>query len=307
MYFKTNRWLLGVITVFLVPACNKDDNPAATAQGVAAPTSLRAYSAGAASVGLRWDLSASESDPSFNDYIVKAKLQNDSVVGLVHVSKGNPQALVNGLVEGVIYTFVVRSTDTGGAQSSDSASVRWSPARRYTSDSLNGPPIQVYEFNSTSGASGLQFNSSGGYARTRSLSISNPDRFLCDIYLASSPTLSLRNIATPPISYPKNTFFSSLSRSAASLDDPQLSPPDSSTYINNLVDIPLTATAQGMVFYAYSSTDNKYVRILVQRNPATGLLYNGSGTDRYVIIQLSYQNMPGNPYARRHRVAAAGQ
>ncbi len=301
----TQRALI-LLAVVAFGACNKD-NSVEPEQPFVAPTNLRAYSAGATSVGLRWDLSASESDPAFNNYLIRVKSPGGAVVGSITVSKGNPQGLVTGLTEGVIYTFVVRSTHTSAGESADSVSVRWSPARRYTVDSLNGPPIQVYEFNSTSGASGLQFNSSNAYARTRSLSVTNPDRVLCDIYLASSPTLSLRNVATPPLSYPRNTFFSSVSRDASLLDDPQLAPPDSTTYLLNAVDIPLTTGAQSKVFYGYSATDNKYVRVLVQRNPATNLLYYGSGSDRYVIIQLSYQNAAGNPYSRGQRFGIGRQ
>lgn len=298
-------WILLLLVVFA--ACNKDGTIVDPGPTLLAPTNLRAYSASATSVGLRWDLSATESDPAFNNYLIRVKSPGGALVGSVSVSKGNPQAFVTGLAEGVIYTFVVRSTNTSSAESADSVSIRWSPARRYTVDSLNGPPIQVYEFNSTSGASGLQFNSSGAYARTRSLSISNPDRVLCDMYLATSPSLSLRNVATPPLSYPRNTFFSSVSRDAVSLDDPQLTPPDSTTYLLNAVDIPLTTGTQSKVFYGYSATDNKYVRILVLRNPATNLLYYGSGSDRYVILQLSYQNAAGNPYSRGHRLGIGRQ
>lgn len=307
MFRTTIQRVLILLVIVAIGACNKDGSIVDPGPTLVAPTNLRAYSASATSVGLRWDLSSTESDPAFNNYLIRVKSPGGAIVGSLSVSKGNPQGLVTGLTEGIIYTFVVRSTNTSANESADSVSVRWSPARRYTVDSLNGPPIQVYEFNSTSGASGLQFNSSSAYARTRSLSISNPDRVLCDIYLATSPTLSVRNVATPPLSYPRNTFFSSVSRDASLLDDPQLAPPDSTTYLLNAVDIPLTAGAQSKVFYGYSATDNKYVRILVQRNPATNLLYYGSGSDRYVIIQLSYQNAAGNPFSRSHRLGIGRQ
>jgi hypothetical protein len=46
-------------------------------------------------------------------------------------------------------------------------------------------------------------------------------------------------------------------------------------------------------------TDDKYVRILIQRNPATGYLYYSTSPNRYVRVQLSYQSIAGNIYAKR--------
>jgi hypothetical protein len=284
--------------------CNKDEEVANPDTGLRAPTNLRAYSAGATSIGLLWDLSASESDPSFINYQISVKDAGGVVLTTQSASKGNPASTVSGLTEGVIYTFVVRSTATGGTISPDSASVRWSPARRLVTDSTSGPPIQVYELRSTNGASGLQFHSSGGYAKTQSLDVGNPDRILSDIYVDSvgGGAISLRNVAI--LGYPKNTFFSTMVRDATDLNDPQPAPPDTTSYQSNRIDIPTAAVAQARIVYARSVTDNKYVRILIQRNPGTGLLYYGSGTDRYVVLQLSYQNTTGNWFARPQKLPA---
>lgn len=284
--------------------CNKDDNSnTPTTQPIVAPTNLRAYSAGPTSVGLLWNLSTSESDASFNNYLVTVKDPSGTVVGVSSVAKGTPNVTVNSLSEGVIYTFVVRSTAAAGVVSSDSQSVRWSPARRYTTDSANGAPIQLYEFRSTLGASGLQFNSNGSYAKVRSLSTiinPDPDRFLCDIYVDSinGGAIRLKNIAL--LGYPRITFFSTegLRDAADNLNDPRPAPPDTNSYQSNTVDIPSTTVTYSKIAYARSATDHKYVRILIQRNPSSGLLYYGLGNDRYVVLQLSYQNTAGNWFAR---------
>jgi len=285
----------------VLEGCNKEDSTTNTpAPVIVAPTNLRAFSAGPASVGLQWSLSTSESDPSFVDYSLKVKNPGGSIISSQSVSKGSPQATVTGLSEGVIYTFVLRSTATGGVVSADSASISWSPARRLTTDSTNGPPIQVYEFASSSGASGLQFNSVGGYARTQSLNVSNPDRVLADVFLQTNGdgSISLNNMATSGVGSAKNTFFSSVTRDASDLDDPQLAPPLTSTYTLNTVTIPSATATQAKILYARSVTDDKYVRILVQRNPATSLLYYSTSPNRYVRVQISYQNTAGNFFAK---------
>jgi hypothetical protein len=162
----------------------------------------------------------------------------------------------------------------------------------------------VYELRSTLGASGLQFNSNNAYARVRSLGVSNADRFLCDTYIDSvgGGAICFKNIGLLS-GYPKNTFFSNEPlRDAADLNDPRSAPPDTNSYQLNRVNLPSTAMTQSKILYARSNTDNKYVRILIQRNPATGLLYYGSGSDRYVVLQLSYQNTAGNWFARPDRI-----
>lgn len=291
--------LLG-ITTFGWLGCETEETtePPAT-PAIVAPTNLRAFSAGPASVGLLWNLSTSENEASFSSYQVTAKEPSGTIASTISVAKGTPNTVVTSLTEGVIYTFVVRSTGTGGVISADSASVRWSPARRYTTDSTNGPPIQVYELRSTLGASGLQFNSNNTYAIVRSLNAGNPDRFLCDLYVDSVAAggICLKNIGLLS-GYPRNTFFSNEPlRDAADLNDPRSAPPDTNSYQLNRVNLPVGTVAQSQILYAKSMTDNKYVRILIIRNQATGLLYSGSGNDRYVTLQLSYQNAAGNWYA----------
>jgi hypothetical protein len=294
--------LLGAIWL----GCNKAEettNPTSSPT-FSAPTNLRAFSASPTSVGLVWNLSASESESSFNNYLIKVKNPVGATVATLNVAKGTPNTTVGSLTEGVIYTFVVWSTGAAGVVSADSASVRWSPARRYTQDSVTGPPIQVYELRSTLGASGLQFNSNNAYARVRSLSVTNPDRFLCDVYVDSvgGGAICLKNIGLLS-GYPRNTFFSNEPlRDATDLNDPRSAPPDTTSYQLNRVDIPAIVVTQSKILYARSNTDNKYVRILIQRNQATGLLYSGSGSDRYVTIQLSYQNTAGNWFAMPVRI-----
>ena len=289
--------------------CKSDETTSPTpGPTIVAPTNLRAFSAGPTSVGLLWNLSTSESDASFSNYVIRAKDPSGTISGTLNVPKGTPNVIFSSLLEGTIYTFVIRSTGTGGIVSSDSASVRWSPARRYLEDSTNGPPIQVYELRSTLGASGLQFNSGGAYAKVRSLSLTNPDRILCDVYIDSvgGGAICLKNIAILA-GYPRNTFFSTIVRDASDLNDPQSAPPDTTSYQLNRINLPSTTVTQAKVLYARTS-DNHYVRILVEKNLSTNLLYSGSGSDRYVVLQLSYQNTLGNWFAKPGRAPRiAGQ
>jgi len=302
---KTLRTLLVALLVagsaVLAVNCNKseDNNPVTpNPPTLYAPTNLRAYSASQTSVGLLWDLSSSESDTAFRYYQVTAVSPAGVPVAALPVAKGSVSTVVPGLTEGVIYRFVVRAAGTG-IFSADSASVLWSPAKRLTTDNVNGPPIQVYEFNSTLGASGLQFYSAAGAAMTQSLSRNNPDRVLADLYLASNQdgSISLNDISLV-LSGSKSTHLSTVTRDATDFNDPQLAPPDASTYTLLTYTIPSSVASVSKILYAKSVTDNHFVRILLQKNAGTNLLYSGSTPDRYITIQLSYQDTTGNMYCK---------
>ncbi len=297
-----------VVFLVAVPAilavnCNKSDenNPVTpNLPTLHAPTNLRAYSASQTSVGLLWDLSSSESDTAFLNYAVTVTNPAGSLVTAKSVAKGSVSTEVTGLTEGIIYTFVVRAAGTSGIRSADSASIQWSPAKRLTTDDVNGPPIQVYEFASTLGASGLQFYStSAGAALTQSLVSGNPDRVLSDVYLASNQdgSISLNDISLV-LSSSKSTHLSTVTRDATDLDDPQLVPPDASTYTLLTYTIPSGTVSASKILYAKSITDNRYVRILIQKNQGTNRLFSGTSPDRYLTIQLSYQDSTGNMYCR---------
>lgn len=292
--------LLIIVLALLSPSCNQSsDNPVESTPAVVlnAPTNLRAYSASATSVGLQWTLSTSESSTDFINYALTVKDSLGSTAQSTSVAKGLAQTTVTGLNEGAIYTFVLRAAGTGGALSNDSASVVWSPARRYLTDSTGGPPIAVYEMASSLGASGLQFYSATGGAKTQSLSTHNVDRILSDVYVdTTTGGIALKNIAL--LGYPRNTFFSTVMRDADNLDDPQLTPPAASTYSLNSVTFGDAAVAQQKIVYAKSVTDNKVVRILVLRNASSGKLINGVSPDRYLVLQISYQIVAGNPFAK---------
>ncbi len=284
-------------------ACNKSEDNTTNPTGptLSAPTNLQAYSASVTSVGLQWTLSASESDAAFDHYSLKVKDNTGAVVTTQTLSKGNSQTVVTGLTEGVVYTFVLRSADSGVYLSPDSASVQWSPAKRLTTDNQGGPPIQVYEFASSAGASGLQFYSqSSGAALTQSLSSSNPDRILSDLFLQTDGTgnIVLENMALLSLANGKNTFLSTTTTDADNLDNPQATPPVSTTYTSNTYIVPSSAVSTSKILYAKSTTDNKYVRILLMRNPSTGTLIYSTSPNRYIKVQISYQDTAGVIYSR---------
>jgi hypothetical protein len=304
---KTQKGFVGAaigaaLLVGLIAGCTKDDSTTGPASSsIQAPKNLRAYAAGPTSVGLQWDLSTSESDASFTGYVINTKKADGSAaIAATNIQKGVGEATIAGLTEGVIYTFVIRSTGTGGLLSADSSSVRWSPAKRLTTDESISE-IKVYEFASSVGSSGLQFYSvTTGTAKTQSLTPSNTDRVLADVYLSTDGggAISLKNMTLlPGPTIWKNTFFSDSTHNAENLNFARLAPPDTNSYTQNFFTIPAGTTSLSKIIYAKSITDNKYVRILIKRNSSNSLI-SGASPDRFITVEISYQNTAGNPYAR---------
>jgi hypothetical protein len=279
-------------------SCSGDDNPVDTST-LSAPTNFRAYSATHTSVGLAWTLSSTESAAEFAGYALRATAPGGAQVAYELLNPGAAAFTVTGLTEGTVYTFVLHSRNTDGALSSDSVSVQWAPARRLLTEGT--VPIQVYEFASLSGKSGLQFYSSVTQGpQTHSLLASNTTRILADVYVTTNQdqTMSIASMNLSGIGGAKTTQFSTFTRQSSTLDDPQQAPPTSATYTSSAFVIPSGNASTGLVVYARSVTENKYVRILVQRNAANGTLYYGTSPDRYLTLVLSYQDIAGVIYAK---------
>lgn len=294
--------LVGLIGGATWLGCNKDEegnNP--TTPTISAPTSPRAYSASASSVGLAWTLSSSESDASFSGYVIRAKNPSGAVAATANAAKGISSTEVNGLADGVIYTFVIRSTATGGVESSDSASVKWSPARRYENESGFPPPIKVYETSSSSNfSSGLIFFATAG---PKTVSLLDPvDSSRIDVYVKTEANNAVSlNSSHVYRGNRRITRFHVLVRDDSTLNNPQTAPPDTTSYTNSSVFFDSVQVSTGKVVY-FKGNDGNYGRILVERNATTGRIIWGTSPEQYLSLRISYQSVAFNPYAKPIKV-----
>lgn len=279
--------------------CKSDETTSPSTPTIVAPTNARAYSASANSIGVRWTLSTSESDASFNGYVVRAKNPAGTIAVTANVAKGTAATLVSGLTDGVIYTFVIRSTATDGSESTDSTSVVWSPARRYENESGQPAPIKVFETSSsTSFASGLIFFSAS-VVGPKTVSLLDPiDSSAIDVYVKteSNNAVSLNSSHV----YRGNrriTRFNLFSLNDSTLSSPQAAPPDTTNYVNSSYLFDSVQVATGKILY-FKGNDGNYGRILVERDPSTGRLIWGSSPEQYLSLRISYQSVPYNPYSK---------
>ncbi|MGA9115794.1 MAG: hypothetical protein WB626_03370 [Bacteroidota bacterium] len=292
---------LAAALVLGVAGCDTSDEtvtPPTTT--IAGPTNFRAYSAGDSSVGLSWTASVDESKTEVLNpaYTVRAKDTSGTLVRTQTAVKGISEITVTGLTGGTIYDFVIRMNVASGAVSNDSLVIRWSPARRR--DTELGAPIQVFETASPTFPSGLDIfsNSSNGPVTLSMTGVSNSQ---IDVFVFTDPGSSDLLIRSASLSTviptPRTTFFSTVSRNAETLNDPQATPPDPATYSTLVVTVPAAAATTGKIFYG-KTQDNNYFRLLVTRSGAS--LISGTSPDRFITVKVSYQGEAGNPYAMRN-------
>jgi len=290
--------LMGAILV----GCDSSDDPAAPpATTIAGPTNLRAYSASETSVGLAWVASADENSSSVLNpaYTIRVKdSAGANILQTVTAVKGQTSLIVSGLTEGAVYRFVAKTNVASGAVTNDSVTVRWAPAKRREGEGTSTTPIQVFE-TASSFPSGLDvFNTTSNGPVT--YSITGANNSLVDLYVAtdaSSQDLLVRSASLSTIGTPKTTFFSTVTHNADDLNDPQVAPPDASTFSTLEVRISGAATGAttGKILWGRTQ-ENNYFRILVERNGAS--LFFGSSPDRFLKAKISYQSVPGVIYAR---------
>lgn len=294
-------------------SCNKEENSITyTQRPLAPPTNLRAYSRDGTSVGLLWTLSA---DTGKSNDFLETRIRTYTPEGvLLSTSAVGPlvaETVVGSLDEGKVYTFEFTSVARANSQDykdSDPVSIQWAAARRYTSEGT--APIEIYEIRSTTGNSGLQFfDRITGGPKTRPISVSGGAQQLIDVLVDTSISGDLilesahRNPLLPSGTQGRRTRFSTTILEANTLNIGSSAPPAENTFIREFVTIGPENINNGRLLYAITS-DSNYVRILLQRDDASGTLLFGSLPNRKIRVQLSYQITPRVIYSRPNEQAA---
>ncbi|MBI5472079.1 MAG: hypothetical protein HY961_07005 [Ignavibacteriae bacterium] len=270
---------------------------------------VRAYSATATAVGLRWDPSADSSKPDFSHIQLTIK-DGNSIYGGWLFGKGVRDTLVNGLNEGVVYTFEFVSKATANSENFEDGApvaIRWAAAQRLNFE-VTAPldtVINLFEIRSTTGGSGLEFFE---LARRGPVVHSPRDAngqvkidVLLDSLVNTPNSVILESAHRNPYlggsTVARRTRFSTFDTLASTLNVARSVPPDPSTYTREFVIIGPEQLNSGKIFYAVTN-DTNYVRILVMRDPISGSLLAGASPNRKVSMRLSYQLTPKILYAK---------
>ncbi|MFA6571665.1 MAG: fibronectin type III domain-containing protein [Bacteroidota bacterium] len=284
----------------LISACNETTNPTDNPKPQAV-SNVRASTLNATEIKIRWDASPSKADALFEGYEVRI---SPGTFNPISVNKSQTELTISNLTEGTVYTFKVLAKFTNGEYSTE-LPVTWSPATRFINNN-NNAPIYVYEYASLLG-SGLDFFSEAdGTPKILTVANSQYWNFALDTRVAGTIEIGSPNAVgynwsggNPPVteissdriwdSPSLDSVFDSQALSAASfqertvwLDDPALNIQSGGVVI-------VMRTKEG------NSAEWTYVKIWIKKT-ANGWL-QGSSPNRYIECVLSYQKVPGVPYA----------
>ncbi|PLX26423.1 MAG: hypothetical protein C0600_10815 [Ignavibacteria bacterium] len=293
---------LALVVSIAFTACDEDsDNPITTDPEVAAPTSLMAASDDGAVI-LSWTPSIDETADNFGSYdIVVLNLATNETGTPITAGKGVSSAVINGLTNGVRYQFTMRSVTTLGNQSTDFATIEWSPAVRQNQDN-NGLPIKVYATTSTTFNSAVDLYNDNGDAEVIPQSGQTfTERGDLYVYAASSnATLSIISPAEAN-NQGLETQFSNASPVDVDDLDNQLAtePPAGSTYTQKDITLDNGGVSSGRIYWGrlVRGTDYYYFRMLIKKG-TNGKLVQGTGNDRFIEMNVSFQNAVNNPFAK---------
>jgi hypothetical protein len=171
--------------------------------------------------------------------------------------------------------------------------------------------LRLYQFSSGL-QSGLQLNGIGGKATVvsaASANIGTMDFYLEDVQhdntITTSSGLSLEGaqfLNVPGVSW-RNSYFQDDQLYVQGGLDNAYSATDFSAFLSNpsaghnAYDIPDIPENDRIL--TVSTQDGNVARIDIIPDPTTGKLYSGSGTNKYITVNVSYQPVAGKPYAAR--------
>ncbi len=288
---------------FMATGCNENptepgdnNNPGAPL----APKNVQVTSLGAASVGLKWEAPA---DTGTITYRVKWVPETGSDSGSVDVATTST-SISSGLAINKAYTFSVYSVRSNVMSSA--ISIKWAGAQRYGQTES----IRIYETASDNG-SGLTLDPPNG-PRNVKVGASNtvPNSVQLAIYTKASdpnnfeigPAYAFTEYQNAD-KFDQRVYVSTLSYPAQDLnswyaveDISQHIPTDGNIRAFTFPVAETGTTGQGFYVRTGDVGTYHYARVFVKKSG--GKLLQGTTPNRYIELEISYQQSPGLPYAK---------
>lgn len=297
---RTPLWILlfALITLGL-SACEEDSTNEPVDPDVLPPTTVRASSADEAII-LTWNPSASEAQENFGGYKIRARDTETFEDTFENAPRGDGYT-ITGLKNGTVYEIDIWAVTTQGKESAASANIDWAPAIRRTVNQ-DSQPIRVYATTSSTFNSAVDlYNASGICEVIPQAGTEFTQRGDFYVY-APNNTSNFLVIKSPHTANNQGliTQFSTVTYNADALDDQTATTaPITSTYTAQEVTISTANVSMGKIIYGRlkRGTDNYYFRLLVKRG-SSGSLVQGSGADRYLEFDVSFQYIKNVPFAK---------
>ncbi|MBI2794698.1 MAG: fibronectin type III domain-containing protein [Ignavibacteria bacterium] len=285
--------LILALTIAIV-ACNENTTTPAEPQAPQPPTGLAATSIDSVTVGLKWTAPATGVTPT--GYEISYKVEGTSEVFTTQVSGSTLSTLISSLVENTVYEFTVKAkNDT--ARSAATLPLKWAPAKRYSSS------IILYEHKSSFG-SGLNLPAFGG------LTVDNGD--LWDLAFDVDTSGTKFYIGSPGSSsytddngvfvvggdVARTTLIGLVWTNVPSLNDvyESVDLASSATLEEVMVDFTADDAARRQIAFVVKTESGNFAKVMIKKN-VDGRLIRGSAPDRYIEVEVSYQEAANIPYA----------
>lgn len=280
--------------------CSEDDNPVTTDNEIAPPTNVKAYSDDK-SVGLEWTPSVNELESNFKGYVIRVRAANTTDTMYYELNQKANGVIINQLTNGTIYEFFVHGATTKGKLSSNYTKITWAPAVRQMNDK-DGNVIKVYATTSSLPSAIDIYNPSG---KAEVISQSGAE-FAArgDLFVFAENNNDALQIRAPQSAVgnpgPETKFYPDPVNADNLNDYSMTSPFATGSYTATSLGIATGPSSTGKLYFGklVRNEGEYFFRMLVLRG-SNGSLVQGSGDDRYVQLEFSYQTSPDVKYAKR--------
>lgn len=295
MNYRTVFSRITVVTMLMlmIVACNENTNTPTEPQAPNAPTGLAATSVDSVTVGLKWVAPTTGVTPT--GYEISYLIEGTSTIYTTQVSGSTLKADITGLIENTVYVFSVKAmNDT--ARSTLNSTLKWAPAKRYNSS------IFLYERASAQG-SGL------GLPNVSGLTVAlgefwdiafDVDTSGTQFYIGSPGSSSYTDdngvfIVGGDIA--RTTLIGLIWTNVSSLNDvyESVDLASSATLEESMIDFTVDDSLGRQIAFVVKTESGNFAKVMIKSS--AGKLVRGSKPNRFIELEVSYQEAANIPYA----------
>ncbi len=268
---------------------------------------LRASSISDRTVRLKWDTPA-DADPGLTLITVEWKAVGASESGSLELAPATREVDIVEIQPGVMYDFTLRAHR--GASASAPATIRYAAAARFTHDRLDpAATLRMYEKTSSHGAGLVLDPHRGG---PYNIGVGQPDpKVQLGMYVMTGngedsvivgPAYSFVEFKHVD-SFDPNVYISQMSYDVKDLDSWMMERPLNSYIATDYGNVSAfifpaisTSLSHGFVLRTGLEGEYHYARVLVKN--VNGRILQGEAPNRYIEVEVSYQEKANIPFAK---------